>query len=164
MLREEEESTEPKVTLYHKKRANPFLKQPFNENHIPHQGGYAKIRKNKPRLAAWDAPKFDWPPKLSRPTMHKGKTLINELDAEEKKRIVADRDFKIPDYRTGDVLKFTVVDSLSENNEKTYSGVCISKKAPNSIRAMAKINFSIDNVNCTYGMTLYNPMLKNIEI
>mgnify|MGYP006106033001 CR=1 FL=1 len=42
--------------------------------------------------------------------------------------------------------------------------MCISKKAPNSIRAFAKINFAIDNVNTTYGTPLYNPLLKNIEI
>ena len=65
----------PQVTTYHKKR-NPFYKLQYNENHIPNQQKYARIRLNKPKLPQWDNPAFDWPPKLPRPTMHKGKALI----------------------------------------------------------------------------------------
>jgi len=60
-----------------------FEKLGYNENHLPHQGGYPKA-KQKDRLAQWDNPKYDWPPRVPAPSMHTGKTLINHLDSEER--------------------------------------------------------------------------------
>ena len=74
------------MKLFHHKRQQAFGKVGYNPHHIPHQGKYAKIKAKKPRLKEWDEPKYDWPPRLTRPTMHKGKTLLNHLDAEERKK------------------------------------------------------------------------------
>ena len=46
----EDDIPKPKVTTYEKKRY-PFFKLPYNENHIPHQGTYNKIKQKKPKLA-----------------------------------------------------------------------------------------------------------------
>ena len=105
---------------------------------------------------------FDWPPKLPRPTMHKGRALLNLLDAEERNRISQQRDFEIPDWRTGDVLKLSIADSLSENNIKEWSGVCVGAKAKKNLRATATINFHLDGSNVQYGTPLFSPLLKNI--
>jgi hypothetical protein len=67
------------VELYHRKR-NAFYKLGYNENHIPNQKGYEKARKQ--RLDQWENPPHNWPPYLPRPTMHKGKTLLAELERE----------------------------------------------------------------------------------
>lgn len=67
------------VQLYHEKR-NAFHKVGFNENHIPNQKNYEKKRKT--RLEQWDNPPHSWPHFLPRPTMHHGKTLIQELERE----------------------------------------------------------------------------------
>lgn len=40
--------------------------------------------------------------------MHKGKTLINEVEKEYKDKIITERPFKVPEYRTGDVLDLTM--------------------------------------------------------
>ena len=39
--------SKPQVRLYYNKRET-FNKLPFNENHIPDQSNYTKVRKNKP--------------------------------------------------------------------------------------------------------------------
>lgn len=96
--------------------------------------------------------------------MHVGKTLITQLETEEKMKIIKTKPFKIPDYRSGDVVKITVMNSQTEKKEDSYSGLVISKKAPNSINATVKINFSIENVNTTYGAKLFSPMVTNFEI
>ena len=57
-----------------------------------------------------------------------------------------------------------MLNSISENVEKQWSGLCFSKKAPKSIRATCKINFVSENVNCRISAPLYSPLLKNIEI
>ena len=97
--------------LYHEKR-NPFFKLGFNENHIPNQKSYEKKRKQ--RLDQWDNPTVSWPPYMPRPTMHNGKTLIKEVEHEYKEGILESRPFKVPPYRTGDVLDVTLFKSLSE--------------------------------------------------
>lgn len=98
-----------------------FFKLGYNHQHIPNQGSYE--RRKKPRLAQWDDPPFDWPPKMPRATMHKGKTLINVLDHEEKERRQKEMGFSIPDFRSGDVVKITRMQSLSEKKETEYSGL-----------------------------------------
>jgi ribosomal protein L19 len=96
--------------------------------------------------------------------MHIGKTLIGQLERDTKMQILKEKPFEIPDYRTGDVVKITVMNSKTEKKEDSWSGLVISKKAPNSINATVKINFAIENVNTTYMAQLYNPMVTNFEI
>lgn len=82
-----------------------FYKRAFNENHIPNQTKYEKIRKQ--RLDQWDNPKYNWPPKMPRPTMHRDRTLLNHIDSEERQKIEKTRDWEMPNYRTGDILEVT---------------------------------------------------------
>ena len=96
--------------------------------------------------------------------MNTGKTLILELEREEKMKILKEKPFEIPDYRSGDVVKITVMNSKTEKKEDSYSGVVVHKSAPNSINAKCKINFAIDGVNVIYGAKLYSPMTTNFEI
>ena len=103
---------EKKKVGYQRKKRNAFVKLGYNPNHIPNQSKYNQIRKK--RLDQWDNPVFNWPPKMPRPTMHVGKTLLGHLDSDERKRIEADRPYTMPDYRTGDVMKVTMFNSLSE--------------------------------------------------
>jgi len=111
-------SVKPKVTTYLKKRS-AFYKIGYNPNHIPNQGNYPKIRAKNPKLEQWDNPKFDWPPKLPRATMHKGKTLLWHEESNMRKEIIKNRDFAIPNLRAGDVLSFTTIGSTSEAVEQT---------------------------------------------
>lgn len=122
------------------------------------------MRAKKPRLKEWEEPKFDWPPVLPRPTRHKGKTLLMDLEREEKLRIEKNRDLTIPNYRSGDVLKIQMYTSLTEKKIVEYSGVCIGKKAPNSINAACKINFSIEGCNTSYEARLFSPLMHSLEI
>jgi hypothetical protein len=64
-----EGKSEKKISNRTEKR-NAFYKLGFNKNHIPCQGNYEKTRKT--RLPQWDNPSFDWPPRMPRPTMHRG--------------------------------------------------------------------------------------------
>lgn len=56
-------------------------------------------------MELWENPPFDWPPKLPKPTLHTGKMLLNLIDKEEKERIEKSRKFKMPDFRSGDVVR-----------------------------------------------------------
>ena len=147
--------------MWHKKRL-PFHKLGYNPNHIPVQNNYLKQR--KPKLDQWENPQFNWPPKLPRPTMHSGKTLLNQLDRDEKLKIIKTRNFEIPDFRTGDVLEFNILTSKSEKIERKLSGICYQKKAPNSIRGKATINFNEEATNISYSVPLYSPMMTNFAI
>ena len=89
---------------------------------------------------------------------------MNEIDKEEKLKIKGERNFDIPDFRTGDVVKFTVVKSISEGKEKEVSGLVIGKSAPNSIRARCVINFNAQDTNIVYSRALYSPLIKDFKI
>jgi ribosomal protein L19 len=79
--------------------------------------------------------------------MHSGQGLLNHIEAEERKRIEATREYKMPDFRTGDILDVTYFTSLSEGKFNTLRGVCFAKKQVNNLRAAFKINTVVDDVN-----------------
>ena len=59
--------------------------------------------------------------------MHNGKALLNQIDKEQKDKINKDRDFEIPDYRTGDVVRIKMYHSMSEKKENELSGIVMGK-------------------------------------
>lgn len=136
---EETQNSPMVVTTYNEKR-NAFYKLGYNENHIPHQGKYAKVRKEK--LEQWESPPYSWPPHFPRPTMHTGKTLLLELEKEYMEKIKAARPFKVPSYRSGDVVDVTLFKSLSEGKFNKHRGVIYSMKNPNSLDKTFNIHFN----------------------
>lgn len=99
--------------------------------------------------------------------MHKGKTLIQEIENEERDRINLARSdtFKAPDYRTGDVLKVQIADSLSEGKIQEWSGVCFAtQKTMKNIRANVSINMNVEGYNTSLKIPLYSPLTKGLEI
>lgn len=72
--------------------------------------------------------------------------------------------FQIPDFRTGDVVKITRYQSLSEKKETVYQGLVYSQKAKGSIRCSLKVNFNVDTVNVRFGTKLYSPLVKDFEV
>jgi len=72
--------------------------------------------------------------------------------------------FKMPDFRTGDVVKITRYQSLSEKNELEYQGLVYSTKATGSIRCALKVNFNVESTNVRFGTPLYSPLVKDFEI
>ena len=140
-------TSKPHRVDWKRKKRSVFAKIGYNPNHIPHQGNYPKDKKRQ-RLAQWDNPKFDWPPKLPRPTMHKGKTLINHLDSEERQRIEKEREFNIPDnIRTGDIIELSMFTSLSEAKLNTFKGVVYGRSHPNNLRSTLWFNTVVDSIN-----------------
>lgn len=115
-------------------------------------------------MEAWENPTYSWPPIMPRPTRHRSKTLLNQLMKEEKERQSANRDLELPDWRTGDVVKFTLWNSLSEKTETDYSGVVIGKRSPNNINAKCVVCFMVEGTMVTMGVNLYSPMLKSFYI
>ena len=83
-LKKDLKSAQKTKVDYRKTKRMAFEKIGYNPHHLPHQGNYHKDKK-KERLAQWDNPKYNWPPKLPRPTMHRGKTLLSHIDSEERK-------------------------------------------------------------------------------
>ena len=50
---------------------------------------------------------------MNKPTQHINKALLNQIDSEVKKDIEKDRQFQVPNYRSGDVMEVTLFNSLS---------------------------------------------------
>ena len=93
-----------------------------------------------------------------------GKTLIGEVESEYKKSIITSRPFKVPAYRTGDVLDVTMFRSLSEGKFSKYRGVVYSVKSPNSLDKSFKIHFNEADVNMSMMVKEYSPMVAKIEL
>ena len=96
--------------------------------------------------------------------MHKGKTLINEIEKNYKEQIRASRPFKVPNFRQGDVVDVTMFRSLSEGKFNKHRGVIYSMKQPNSLNKSFNIHFNEAEQNLSMMVKEYSPMVAKIEI
>jgi len=96
--------------------------------------------------------------------MHIGKTLLNHIDSEETKRIEKGRQYKMPPYRTGDIVQVTTFNSLSEGKFTTFSGLVYSKKMPNNLRQSFKVATVFDEVNTGVMVKVNSPLVAKIEV
>ena len=101
---------------------------------------------------------------MPRPTMHKGKTLLAHIDSDEKKRIEAGRPFRMPNYRSGDVMEVTMFQSLSEGHFNTFKGIVYSNKKRNNLRAAFKLHTIIDDVPTGLMIKECSPMLAKVDM
>merc|ERR1712176_1064457 len=147
---------------YRVKKRNAFYKLGYNEKHIPHQGKYEKMRKQ--RLDAWDNPKFNWPPRMPRPTMLTGKALINHLDSEQRQKIIDERPFTMPNYRTGDVIELTYFLSLSEGKFNTFKGLVFGVEKPKNLRESFYFHTVVENEQVSLKMKALSPMIAKVDI
>lgn len=79
--------------------------------------------------------------------MHSGKTLIKEVEKEYVNSIVSTRPFKVPPYRTGDVVDVTMFKSLSEGKFHKYRGIVYSTKQQGSLNKSFMVHFNEDEMN-----------------
>lgn len=96
--------------------------------------------------------------------MHTGKTLIGQIEKEYVEKIKTSRPFKVPNYRSGDVVDVTLFRSLSEGKFNKHRGVIYSTKRPNSLDKSFKIHFNEAEQNVSMMVKEFSPMVAKIEI
>ena len=96
--------------------------------------------------------------------MHRGKTLLSHIDSEERKKIEKTKDFKMPNYRSGDVLDVTQFISLSEGKFNTHRGLVIGHKKRNNLRASLSLHVVEEGVNATIQVLHHSPLLAKVAI
>jgi ribosomal protein L19 len=96
--------------------------------------------------------------------MHIGKTLIAEVEREYKLQIEKSRQFKLPDYRAGDVVDVTMFKSLSEGKFSKYRGIIIGSRRPNSLSKSFTVHFNEAEMNLSLMVKAYSPMVAKVDI
>eukprot|EP00345_Euplotes_harpa_P005389 CAMPEP_0168327826 /NCGR_PEP_ID=MMETSP0213-20121227/6112_1 /TAXON_ID=151035 /ORGANISM="Euplotes harpa, Strain FSP1.4" /LENGTH=229 /DNA_ID=CAMNT_0008330771 /DNA_START=66 /DNA_END=755 /DNA_ORIENTATION=+ len=144
------------------KKTRIFDKYQYNPTHIPYEAVYNI--KRKPRQAIWDEenPKYEF--SIQPPTKSIGKTLIGELEKEEKEKLIEAKDFKIPDFRPGDLLEVSEYLSLSEKKINTYKGIVISIKNKNSLMHFINIVCYHGGYIANIGLRVNNPLIAKISV
>lgn len=131
---------------------------PYDDNWVPSR------TKKKKRLPIWDDPNVKWPPLSVRPTQHKGKRLIDELQREEIEKITEARPFKIPPVQTGDVVEVYKFLSLSSGKFDKYTGVVIATQYMNRLSGSITLLGHVKGFQYTASVKLYSPLLAKINI
>lgn len=101
---------------------------------------------------------------MPRPTMYKGKTLLNHLDSEEKKKIEKGRQFTMPMYRSGDVMEVTLFSSISEGTYNTFKGLVYGKAQENNLRHSIWLNTVLDSTNTSIKIKANSPMVAKVKV
>ena len=96
--------------------------------------------------------------------MHKGKTLLNHIDSEERMKISRGREFSIPNLRTGDVVELSMFQSISSAKINTFKGLVYGRSKPNNLRSTMWFTSVADQVNFAHKVKLYSPMVARLQI
>ena len=98
------------------------------------------------------------------PTLHKGKTLLNHIDSDYKKKIESEREFKMPPYRTGDAVELTMFNSLSEGTYNVINGIIFGHKKRNNLRSSIRLRTVVDSVQTSIMIKTFSPMVAKVEM
>ena len=120
-----------KIVYRYIPKRSPFDQTSYIDEYIPRPNSYPPTR--KPRLAQWTDEKVIWPVLLPKPTKLVGNSLIQEVEKSQKINIERARPFIVPEFTSGDVIRFTFYHSLSEKKSNTYTGICLSRKLKKSL-------------------------------
>jgi len=96
--------------------------------------------------------------------MHRGKTLIKEIEREEKEKIEQDRPWKVPNYRSGDLVEVAMFQSLSEGKFSKYKGVILGQEKRKSLSKGFHLMMNVDDVNALQKIKVYSPLIAKVDI
>ena len=94
--------------------------------------------------------------------MHRGQTLLNHIDSEERLKIDRSREFSMPNIRTGDVVELNMFQNLSEAKINTLKGIVFGRAKTGNLRSTLWFHANADNVNFMHKVKLYSPMVARI--
>jgi len=94
--------------------------------------------------------------------MHSGRTLLNHLDREERIEIQRNREFFIPNLRTGDVVELSMFQSISSAKINTFRGLVYGRAQPKNLRSTLWFHSVADNVNFSHKVKLFSPMVAKL--
>lgn len=149
------------VYRYIPKRST-FDKTSYVDYYVPPPVKYHKSR--KPRLAQWDDPNVHWPPVLTRPTKLEGRELIRSIENREKHVQSLMRPFKIPDIRTGDIVEFKYMFSVSESLGNIITGIVIGRKQKNTYNSSFRVLARLAGDQFEMEFKEMSPLLAGIKI
>lgn len=107
---------------------------------------------------------MNWPPLSVAPTKLKGKSLLREIEEEDKTLLQMGKSFRRPDLRSGDVIRFHYLHSLSEGNGNTITGLCIGLDAPDTLMGSFTAVFNFAGVPIKMKVKLNSPFLTDLQI
>ena len=96
--------------------------------------------------------------------MHKNKTLISHIESDYRKQIEEGREFRMPDYRSGDVVEVTMFETLSEGKFNTIKGIVQSNRKRNNLNHSMQVLSVIDDVETSISVKVNSPMLAKVDI
>eukprot|EP01015_Nassula_variabilis_P030353 TRINITY_DN665_c0_g2_i2.p1 TRINITY_DN665_c0_g2~~TRINITY_DN665_c0_g2_i2.p1 ORF type:complete len:258 (-),score=27.19 TRINITY_DN665_c0_g2_i2:174-947(-) len=150
------------IVYRYQQQRSPFDKTNYVEGWVPRPNKYHKAR--KPRLPQWDDPNVHWPPVLAQPTKLKGRSLIREVEAQEKAQIEKLRPFKVPDFRSGDVIEFDYMFSLSEAKGNNLVGIVIGRKQRDTLNSSFKVVVRFCGVEMLMNVKQFSPLVTSLKI
>lgn len=72
--------------------------------------------------------------------------------------------FTIPDIRSGDVVKFHYLHSLSEGNGNTITGLCVGLDRPKHLQGTMTVLFNFAGVPIKMKVKLNSPFLADLQL
>jgi ribosomal protein L19 len=89
---------------------------------------------------------------------------LKEVEREYLNSIVKTRPFKVPNYRTGDVVDVTLFKSLSEGKFHKYRGVIYQTRSSNNLNKSFHFHFNEEDMNVSLQVKEYSPLVAKIDM
>lgn len=150
------------VVLGYVRKRSLFDKTNYVPYYLPSPVKYHKFR--KPRLSEWSDPNVVYPPVLPPPTKLRFKGLINELEREELERRKLLQPFVYPKFKTGDLISFHYLHSMSQGRGNEYTGIVIGKYRQNSLYGSFCVVGKVSGVPVKFKIKMNSPLVVNFKL
>ncbi|EGR33851.1 hypothetical protein IMG5_034830 [Ichthyophthirius multifiliis] len=150
------------IVYRYKPQRSPFDKTNYIDNYVPRPNHFHPDR--KPKQLKWDDPNYEWPPVILRPTQLKGKALIKHIEQREKLALERQKEFRIPEFKAGDVIEIHYLKSLSEGYGNTVTGLCTARYKQNSLMSGFDMVFRFCGAQVFMHVKLFSPFLKSLKV
>ena len=142
------------IVIKPEKLQSPFYK-PFPN--------FYTIKHKVKHQSRWDDPNYIYPMPTIKPSLKKGKSLIQQLENEERDRLKS-IDKVIEPVRSGDVVRFGYYRSISSKKVLNLEGLVIQTAKKNSLQASCNvlINYHFSDIEMKF--KIYSPMLKYFRV
>ena len=122
------------------------------------------MKTHRPRRPEWSDPNVIWPPIIPAATKLIGKSLLKELELEERDKFKLLKPFSVPDIRSGDIIKFHYLHSLSEGKGNEFVGLCLGVSKMKSLHANFWVIVRVAGEPTLFNIKVHSPFVANLEI
>ena len=144
------------------KKRDIFNKSQYNKLGVTHPLVADPYKKNN--IERWTDQSKIWPPIIPEPYKLSKASLLANLQSEEMNRMRLLKTFDYEQIKTGDVINFHYLHSISQGKGNSYKGLVLKHKAPNCLNGRIDVLTELAGEKFLFKIMKFSPFVTQLSI